>query len=329
MNEDFKGKIVIYTSDDGKIAIDTQIEDETIWLTQKQMAELFDKNIRTINEHIQNIFKEGELSDDESVIRKFRITASDGKLYNTKFYNLDVIISVGYRVKSIRGTQFRIWATNILKQYLKDGYVVNEKLLKAQSEKIKALQTAIHLLNRSIDNQIETINGAKNVSAILDKFARGLDLLDNFDHQTLDKQGLSRKKVVKITKSEFLNIITSMKSEFTSDVFGVPKDSSFESSINQIYQTYGGQDCYPTLEEKAAMLLYLITKNHSFSDGNKRIAASCFLYFLERNGLLYKGETPCLDSAALFALTLLIAESKPEEMETMKQIVISILNSTD
>ena len=142
MNEDFKGKIVIYTSDDGKIAIDTQIEDETIWLTQKQMAELFDKNIRTINEHIQNIFKEGELSDDESVIRKFRITASDGKLYNTKFYNLDVIISVGYRVKSIRGTQFRIWATNILKQYLKDGYVVNEKLLKAQSEKIKVLTIA-------------------------------------------------------------------------------------------------------------------------------------------------------------------------------------------
>ena len=170
MNEDFKGKIVIYTSDDGKIAIDTQIEDETIWLTQKQMAELFDKNIRTINEHIQNIFKEGELSDDESVIRKFRITASDGKLYNTKFYNLDVIISVGYRVKSIRGTQFRIWATNILKQYLKDGYVVNEKLLKAQSEKIKALQTAIHLLNRSIDNQIETING-RYIKLMADKIA--------------------------------------------------------------------------------------------------------------------------------------------------------------
>ena len=327
MNEELqKGEIIIYTSEDGSISLDTKLENDTIWLTQKQMAELFDKNIRTVNEHINNIFKEGEL-DKSSVIRNFRITASDGKQYDTNFYNLDVIISVGYRVKSLRGTQFRIWATNTLREYLTKGYVINEKMLKTQKNKIQTLQSTVNLLKRSIQNQISTVNEAQDIANIMDNFAQGLDLLDDFDHKTLDTKGITRKDAVIISKEEYLSVINKMKSEFASDVFANPKDDSFDSSINQIYQTFGGQDCYPTLEEKAAMLLYLITKNHSFSDGNKRIAASCFLYFLNRNNLLYKNNLPIIDNGTLFALTLLIAESKPEEMEIMKQIVVSVLNN--
>lgn len=321
-----KGEIIIYTSEDGSISLDTKLENDTIWLTQKQMAELFDKNIRTVNEHINNIFKEGEL-DKSSVIRNFRITASDGKQYDTNFYNLDVIISVGYRVKSLRGTQFRIWATNTLREYLTKGYVINEKMLKTQQNKIQTLQSTVNLLKRSLQNQISTVNEAQDIANIMDNFAQGLDLLDDFDHKTLDTKGITQKEAVIISKEEYLSVINKMKSEFASDVFANPKDDSFDSSINQIYQTFGGQDCYPTLEEKAAMLLYLITKNHSFSDGNKRIAASCFLYFLNRNNLLYKNNLPIIDNGTLFALTLLIAESKPEEMEIMKQIVVSVLNN--
>ena len=322
-----KGEIIIYTSEDGSISLDTKLENDTIWLTQKQMAELFDKNIRTVNEHINNIFKEGEL-DKISVVRNFRITASDGKQYDTNFYNLDVIISVGYRVKSLRGTQFRIWATNTLREYLTKGYVINEKMLKTQQNKIQTLQSTVNLLKRSLQNQISTVNEAQDIANIMDNFAQGLDLLDDFDHKTLDTKGVTQKNAVIISKEEYLSVINKMKSEFASDVFANPKDDSFDSSINQIYQTFGGQDCYPTLEEKAAMLLYLITKNHSFSDGNKRIAASCFLYFLNKNNLLYKNNLPIIDNGTLFALTLLIAESKPEEMEIMKQIVISVLNNS-
>ena len=326
MNEELqKGEIIIYTSEDGSISLDTKLENDTIWLTQKQMAELFDKNIRTVNEHINNIFKEGEL-DKSSVIRNFRITASDGKQYDTNFYNLDVIISVGYRVKSLRGTQFRIWATNTLREYLTKGYVINEKMLKAQQNKIQTLQSTVNLLKRSIQNQISTVNEAQDIANIMDNFAQGLDLLDDFDHKTLDTKGITQKDAIVISREEYLNVIDKMKSEFASDVFANPKDDSFDSSINQIYQTFGGKDCYPTLEEKAAMLLYLITKNHSFSDGNKRIAASCFLYFLNKNNMLYKNNFPIIDNGALFALTLLIAESNPDEMEIMKQIVVSVLN---
>ena len=324
-NEFQKGEIVIYTSEDGSVSLDTKLENETIWLTQKQMAELFDKNIRTVNEHINNIFKEGEL-DKIAVIRNFRTTANDGKQYDTNFYNLDVIISVGYRVKSIRGTQFRIWANNIIKEFITKGYAINEKVLKSKQEQIQALQSTINLLTRSIENQISSVDEAQNVAKILDNFAKGLNLLDNFDHKTLDSKGATEKDAVIIPEKEYLEIIDKMKSEFASDVFANPKDGSFASSINQIYQTFDGKDCYPTLEEKAATLLYLITKNHSFSDGNKRIAASCFLYFLDKNNMLYKSNLPIIDASALFALTLLIAESKPEEMDIMKQIVVSVLN---
>ena len=207
MENDFqKGEIVIYTSEDGSISLDTKLENDTIWLSQKQMAELFDKNVRTVNEHINNIFKEGEL-DKNSVIRNFRITANDCKNYDTNFYNLDVIISVGYRVKSLRGTQFRIWANKILKEYITKGYAINEKLLKTKQEQIQTLQSTLNLLTRSIENQIETVDEAQNVAKILDNFAKGLNLLDNFDHKTLDSKGTTIKEAVLIKEKEYLKII--------------------------------------------------------------------------------------------------------------------------
>ena len=295
------------------------------------MAELFGVKTPAISKHLENIFSEGELKE-EVVISILETTTKHGAIKRktqkttTQFYNLDAIISVGYRVNSLRATQFRIWATNTLRNYITKGYVVNENLLKTQQNKIQALQSTVSLLTRSIQNQVSTVDEAQDVANILDNFAQGLDLLDDFDHKTLDTKGVTKKDAVIISKEEYLTVINKMKSEFSSDVFANPKDDSFNSSINQVYQTFGGNDCYPTLEEKAAMLLYLITKNHSFSDGNKRIAASCFLYFLNKNNMLYKNNIPIIDNGTLFALTLLIAESKPEEMEIMKQIVVSVLN---
>lgn len=323
-----KGEIVIYISEDGSISLDTKLENDTIWLTQKQMAELFGVKTPAINKHLNNIYNEGEL-DKISTVSILEIVQKEGNRDISRkiaFYNLDAVISVGYRVNSSRATQFRIWATNTLKEYLTKGYVINEKMLKAQQNKIQTLQSTVSLLTRSIQNQISTVDEAQDVANILDNFAKGLDLLDNFDHKTLDTKGVTQKEAVVISESEFLKVIDKMKSEFASDVFANPKDESFASSVNQIYQTFGGNDCYPTLEEKAAMLLYLITKNHSFSDGNKRIAASCFLYFLNKNNMLYKNNLPIIDNGTLFALTLLIAESEPSEMEIMKQIVVSVLN---
>lgn len=323
-----KGEIIIYTSEDGSISLDTKLENDTIWLTQDMIVTLFNSSKANISEHISHIFQEEEL-DRESTVRKFRTVRKEGSRNvsrNLEYYNLDMIIAVGYRVNSKIATKFRKWATNTLREYLTKGYVINEKMLKAQQNKIQTLQSTVSLLTRSIQNQISTVDQAQDVANILDNFAKGLDLLDNFDHKTLDTKGVTQKEAVVISESEFLKVINKMKSEFASDVFANPKDESFASSVNQIYQTFGGNDCYPTLEEKAAMLLYLITKNHSFSDGNKRIAASCFLYFLNKNNMLYKNNLPIIDNGTLFALTLLIAESKPSEMEIMKQIVVSVLN---
>lgn len=327
-NQFQKGEIVIYTSEDGSISLDTKLENDTIWLTQDMMAQLFDTTKQNISLHIINIFKDEEL-DEISTVKKFLTVRKEGNRNvsrNLEYYNLDMIIAVGYRVNSKVATKFRKWATNTLKEYLTKGYAINEKMLKAQQNKIQTLQSTVSLLTRSIQNQISTVDEEQDVANILDNFAKGLDLLDDFDHKTLDTKGKSQKESVVISESEFLKVIDKMKSEFASDVFANPKDGSFASSVNQIYQTFGGNDCYPSLEEKAAMLLYLITKNHSFSDGNKRIAASCFLYFLNKNNMLYKNNLPIIDNATLFALTLLIAESEPSEMEIMKQIVISVLN---
>lgn len=273
-NNSSKDEVVIYQSSDGAVSLDVKLKQNTIWLTQKSMAELFDVKTPAINKHINNIFKDEELKE-KATISKMEIVQKEGNRMISReatFYNLDMIIAVGYRVNSKKATQFRIWATNVLRDYLTKGYVINDKLLKTQKSKIKALQTTVNLLSRSLTNQIKSLDEAQDVVKLLENFAHGLNLLDDFDHKTLDNNGLTQREVVNISTEEFLNVVNKMKSEFASDVFANPKDKSFESSINQIYQTFDGQDCYPTLEEKASMLLYLITKNHSFSDGNTLIA---------------------------------------------------------
>jgi prophage maintenance system killer protein len=324
-----KGQLIIYQSEDGQTQVSARMQDETIWLTQDAMAKVFDTTPQNITTHIKNIFEEEEL-EQNSTCKDFLQVRKEGNRdvsRNLTHYNLDMIIAVGYRIKSTIATKFRIWANKVLKEYLTKGYIVNEKLLTTQQEKIAALQTTVSLLSRSINNQIETVEDAQNVANLLDKFAKGLDLLDDFDHETLDTKGQTSKEAVRISTKEFLKVVNEMKSEFESDVFANPKDESFDSSVNQIYQTYGGNDCYSTLEEKASMLLYFIVKNHSFTDGNKRIGASCFLYFIDKNNMLYKPDgTMIIDNGTLFALTILIAESDPAEMETIKQIVISVLN---
>jgi phosphoribosylaminoimidazolesuccinocarboxamide synthase len=324
-----KGEIVIYTSADGKISLDTKLENETIWLTQDMMAKLFETTPQNITMHIKNIYDDEEL-EQNSTCKDFLQVRNEGKRTVSRrltHYNLDMILSVGYRIKSKTAVQFRKWATNILKEYLIKGYAINQKAIKEQQEKLTSLQQIIELLNRSIENQIETVEQAQNVSKILHQYVTGLNLLDDFDHKRLDTQGITKRKAIQISVDEFLDVIDKMKGDFASDVFAQPKDESFNSSVNQIYQTFGGNELYPTLEEKAAMLLYLIVKNHSFLDGNKRIGASCFLYFMDKNSLLYD-DLGCtiIDDATLFALTLLIAESKPEEMDIIKKVTVSILN---
>lgn len=324
-----KGHLIIYQSEDGNIKLDAKLEDESIWLTQQMMSELFDTTIPNINMHIKNIFDEQEL-DEKATIKDFLIVRKEGNRMVSRsltHYNLDMVLSVGYRIKSKIATQFRIWATKTLKEYITKGYAINEQRLKEKQEQLEILKSAITLVERGMYNQIEDLTQAKQLNAFLSDFARGLDLLDDYDHKTLDTKGKTEKQAEKVTTEEFLKIVQEMKSKFASEVFAVQKDESFDSSVNQIYQTFGGRDCYPTLEEKASMLLYFIVKNHSFADGNKRIAASCFLYFLNKNNMLYTSEgKKILSNDALFALTLLIAESKPKEMETIKQVVISVLN---
>ncbi|MBE6451708.1 MAG: Fic/DOC family protein [Alphaproteobacteria bacterium] len=322
-----KGEIVIYTSADGKITLDAKLENDTIWLTQEQMATLFNVNRPAITKHINNIYKTDELDMLSTCSILEHMGTENKQSYYTKYYNLDMIVAVGYRVTSKIATQFRKWATNVLKDYLVKGYALNNRVVLEQQEKLRSLQQVVELLNRSITNQAETIGQAQDISKILHQFVKGLNLLDDFDHKKLDTIGITKKEAVYISQDEFLSVVDKMKGDFASEVFAQPKDESFNSSINQIYQTFDDNELYPSLEEKASMLLYFIVKNHSFLDGNKRIGASCFLYFLDKNGLLYDdfGQT-IIDDATLFALTLLIAESEPSEMETIKKVTISILN---
>lgn len=323
-----QNQIVIYQTPDGQTQIDVRMTGETVWLTQEMIVTLFQSSKANISEHISHIYREGEL-DRGPTVRKFRTVRMEGGrkvARNLEYYNLDMVLSLGYRVNSKIATRFRIWATAVLKKYLSQGYAVNEKLLEKEQGKRKALQETLRILSRSFETQIERLCEARAAVKILSAFSDGLDLLDAFDHQTLSGTGKNDKKAVRIETGEFLTVVAEMKGSFPGDLFARPKDESFASSVNQIYQSYGGKDCYPTLEEKAAMLLYLIVKNHSFYDGNKRVAAACFLYFLERNGILYQSGSPVLDGKTVFALTLLIASSKPCERETMKQVCVSLLN---
>lgn len=322
-----ENKIEIFRSSDNQIELKVQIDSDTVWLSRSQMSELFGRDRTVISRHISNIFKENEL-DKSVVCAKIAHTTQHGaikgkkQVSETEFYNLDVIISVGYRVKSQRGTQFRQWATQRLKDYLVQGYAINEKRLSQKQQEVEYLKTGIRILNRAMGEQ-----PTAEESEMLKVFAKGLSLLDDYDHESLDKKGITRQQTTYPTVEEYLNMIHVMYSEFESGVFAKPKDESFHSSVKQIEQSFGGVELYPTIEEKAANLLYFVVKNHSFVDGNKRIAAACFLYFLKQNKALLKPDgTPIIDNATLAALTLFIATSKPEEADIVKQLTISILN---
>ena len=320
-----ENQIEIYQGDDGSTQINVQFEEDTVWLTQAQMAELFGKGRTTITEHIKNIFDEEELVE-KVVCRKSRQATQHGAIEgktqtnNVTFYNLDVIISVGYRVKSKQGTQFRIWANSILKEYLVKGYAVNEKRLAQKEQEVQLLKNGIQILSRAIEEKA-------NENEWLSVFSKGLQLLDDYDHEELDSKGLTKKQALYPTREDYQELINQMVVDFDSQVFGKEKDKNFESSIAQIEKGFGENDFYPTLEEKATMLLYLVVKNHSFVDGNKRIAAACFLKFLQSNQMLFNAQKELIISNdTLASLTLLIASSKPEEMETVKRLVISVLN---
>jgi prophage maintenance system killer protein len=322
-----ENKIEIFKSSDNRIELKVQFDENTVWLSQRQMAELFGRDRTVISRHISNIFKEKELNK-EVVCAIFAHTTQHGaikgkkQVSETEFYNLDVIISVGYRVKSQRGTQFRQWATQRLKDYLIQGYAINEKRLAQKQQEVEYLKTGIRILNRAMTEQT-----TDEEFEMLRLFAKGLSLLDDYDHKSLDRKGITQQETIYPTVEEYLKMIQIMYSEIDSELFAKPKDESFHSSVNQIKQYFGDTELYPTIEEKAANLLYFITKNHSFVDGNKRIAAACFLYFMEQNKALLKPDgTPIIDNATLAALTLFIATSKPEEAEIVKQLTISILN---
>ncbi len=318
---------IIFRPQGSKVAVEVKLTDETVWLSQKQMAELFAKNIRTINEHIVNVFKEKELAKD-SVIRKFRIAAQDGKLYDTSFYNLDVIISVGYRVKSKVGTKFRIWATHILKEHLLKGFTVNEKRLKVHADNLKALQRTVSMLTDMSQRKALTSDEAAGLFEVVKNYSYALDVLNDYDHGRTEIKSATTKESYQLNYDQGIRLVEQMRQKFGgSNLFGHEKDESFKSALGAIYQTYAGKDLYPSIEEKAANLLYLVVKNHSFTDGNKRIAAALFIWFLDRNKILYKanGSKRIADNA-LVAITLMIAESQPKEKEIITALVVNLIN---
>lgn len=325
--------IVIYQTTDGEACIDVKFQDETVWLSQAQMAELFQKDRTVIGRHINNIFKEGEL-EESLVCAKFAHTKDYGRREGftqrteTTLYNLDVIISVGYRVKSKRGTQFRIWANKILKQYLLQGYAINERIA---SQKFDELSQLVKVLGRTIQNQEKLTEDSRSLLNVVVDYTYALDTLDRYDYQELTIEKTTPRAAFHATYENAMEVIRQLHEKFGgSPLFGNEKDDSFKSSIGQIYQTFGGEDLYPSVEEKAAMLLYLVTKNHSFSDGNKRIAATLFLWFLNGNGILYNEDgTKRIADNTLVALTLMIAESRTEEKDTMLKVIVNLINQNN
>ena len=322
-----KGEIIIYSTPDGGTALDVRLEEDTVWLTQAQMAELLGSSKQNVSLHINNIFKDGELVHN-SVVKEYLTTALDGKTYKTKFYNLDVIISVGYRVKSIRGTQFRIWANSILKDYLVKGYAINQKV---KLEQLEDLKKTIKLLSNVIQNHELSADETSGLLRVITDYTYGLDTLDRYDYQQLEVGNTSETTKFRATYDEAMKVITLLKDKFGSgSLFANEKDESFDSSINTIYQTFDGEELYPSIEEKGAMLLYLVTKNHSFSDGNKRIAAFLFLWFLDKNNILYRENgTKLIENNTLVALTLMIAESRTEEKNMMVKVVVNLINKSN
>lgn len=314
--------IEIYHSQDGSVQLNVKLENETVWLSANQMAMLFDRDAKTIRKHINNVFADGELAK-ESNTHFLRVANSDKPV---PFYNLDVIISVGYRVKSRQGVQFRQWATSVLKQYLIKGYVVNQQI---KLDRYNELKDVVRLMSRSIVLQDNvTTDEYSGLFNVISDYVYALDTLDQYDYQSLSISKTTKEEPFRATYDNAMEVINALKEKFGgSKWFANEKDDSFKSSIGQIYQTFGGEELYPSVEEKAAMLLYLVVKNHSFSDGNKRIAAMLFLWFLNNNRVLYAkdGHKRIADNT-LVALTLMIAESCTEEKDVMVKVVVNLIN---
>ena len=322
---DLNDKIVIYQTADGQTSIDVKLENDTVWLSANRMAILFDRDEKTIRTHINNVFSEGELGKENNT----HFLRVDGVKQPVAFYSLDVIISVGYRVKSQRGTQFRIWANKVLKEYLIKGYAVNKALTEQRYTELKQL---VNVLGRTVKAQEAlTSDDALNLVEVVADYAYALDTLDKYDYQQLAVEQTTNEAKFSATYEGAMQAIEELKEKFGgSQWFAHEKDDSFKSSIGQIYQTFGGQDLYPSVEEKAAMLLYLVTKNHSFSDGNKRIAATLFLWFMAGNGILYNPDgTKRIADNTLVALTLMIAESRTEEKDVMVKVVVNLINKNN
>ena len=310
-----KNEIILFENQGVKLEVN--LKDETVWLNREQLAKLFDRDVKTIGKHINNALKE-ELSDDNSVVAKFATTATDGKTYQVEYYNLDMILSVGYRVKSKNGVIFRKWANQVLKDYMLKGYAVNQRRLEYLEKTIKLIDIA----NR-IDDRLEN-DDAKEILKVIGEYSRALDMLDEYDHKTLKKpKGNVDTRV--ITYNDCMTIINSLKYKEESKLFGVERDKGLKAIIGNVYQSFGGQDIYGTIEEKAANLLYLVVKNHVFVDGNKRIAATLFIYFLKFYNILYNSNGKIIDNHTLTALTLLVAESNPKEKEVMIDLIMNFL----
>ena len=323
-----QSNIIIYQTEDGQTQIDVRLENETVWLTQAQMAELFQTDRTSIVRHVNNIYKVEEL-DKESTCAKIaqvQIEGTRSVKRNIPYFNLDMIISVGYRVNSKRGVKFRQWANRVLKEYLVKGYAVNQRI---HSEQISELRQLVGMLGRTIQSQPLISNDETTaLFEVVTDYTYALDTLDDYDYQRLKVSKTTKEDKFHATYENAMEAINALREKFGgSSLFGNEKDDSFKSSIGQIYQTFGGEELYPSVEEKAAMLLYLVTKNHSFSDGNKRIAATLFLWFLNNNGILYRkdGSKRIADNT-LVALTLMIAESKTEEKDVMVKVVVNLIN---
>ena len=293
------------------ISLPVMVKNETVWLNRNQLSELFERDIKTIGKHINNALKE-ELSGQNTVVAKFATTASDGKKYMVEHYNLDVIISIGYRVKSKRGIEFRRWANCVLREYIIKGYAVNHNRMNQLNEVIRVMKRA--------ENSLD----AKQVLTVVERYSQALELLDAYDHQNMERPKGNKATYI-LTYEECRKVIDNMKFGDSSSLFGNEKDESFKGSIGTVYQSFAGEDLYPTLEEKAANLLYFVTKNHSFFDGNKRIAATIFLYFLDKNDALFKNGEKLIDDHTLVALTIMIAESNPAEKEMMISVIMNCI----
>jgi len=323
-------QIIIYQTPDGKTQLDVKLENETVWLSQAQLIDLFESTKQNISLHINNVFKEGEL-DKKATVKEYLTVRQEGNRTvkrNIEHYSLDVIISVGYRVKSQRGTQFRIWANSVLKEYLIKGYAINQN---AKNEQLEDLKKTVKLLSNVIDSKTLSADEATGLLKVITDYTYALDTLDRYDYQKLEIERTTTEEPFKANYDNAMEAIYVLRDKFGSGgLFGNEKDQSFKSSISTIYQTFGGDELYPSIEEKAAMLLYLVTKNHSFSDGNKRIAAFLFLWFLEKNGILYRSDsTRLIENNTLVALTLMIAESRTEEKDIMVKVVVNLINKNN